>query len=73
MNHPITDSDNNGVGCIWTSIGEPLHIPDRILNDALGMRGLVIVIVVFVALSMVGARPHFIPRPSGPLPPVNVP
>jgi hypothetical protein len=37
------------------------------------MRGVLIVILAFVALLMVGARPHFTPRPSGPLPAVNVP
>jgi hypothetical protein len=61
---------------VWgtrTMSGEALHIPDRILNHALGMRSLLIVIVAYVALSMVGVRPHFAPRPSRPLPAVNVP
>jgi hypothetical protein len=38
------------------------------------MRGLTIIIVAVVALAMAsGHQPHFVPRPTGPLPAVNVP
>jgi hypothetical protein len=38
------------------------------------MRGLTIIIVAVVALAMVrGPQHHFVPRPTGPMPAVNVP
>jgi len=39
------------------------------------MRGLVMIMIAFVVLSATvrGGHPHFVMRPTGPLPAVNVP
>ena len=54
---------------------ETLHIPDMIFDLFWGVRGLAIIIVAVVALSAMarGHQPHFVPRPTGPMPAVNVP
>jgi len=37
------------------------------------MRGLVILFVAIVVLSMMQGQPHFAPRPTGPMPAVSIP
>jgi hypothetical protein len=53
-----------------------IHPVKHMISDLLwGMRGLAIIIVAVVALSAMagGHQPHFVPRPTGPMPAVNVP
>jgi hypothetical protein len=51
-----------------------LHIPDIKCVLVLGVRGLAIIIVAIVALSATARGHHpFVPRPTGPMPAVNVP
>jgi hypothetical protein len=54
---------------------ETLHIPHMISDLLWGMRGLAIIIVAVVTLSAMarGHQPQFVPRPTGPMPAVNVP
>ena len=53
-----------------------IHPVKHMISDLLwGMRGLAIIIIAVVALSAMarGHQPHFVPRPTGPMPAVNVP
>jgi hypothetical protein len=52
-----------------------LHIPDTIPDVLWAMRRLAIIIVAVVALSAMarGHQPQFVPRPTAPMPAVNIP
>jgi hypothetical protein len=52
---------------------KPITSPTLIPVYICRMRGLVIVIVAVVALAMVRGQPPRVPRPTGPMPAVNVP
>jgi hypothetical protein len=59
--------------CFGFSASDVIPAP-LILSYFLGMRGLAIIIIAFVALSATVRRhPHFMPLPTGQLPAVNVP